>query len=157
MNKTERKFTTEIIRQDGKLGFALPFLPDDAWGPKPLHHVSGFVGGRAFRGNVSAADAPAVFFLKPAWQRDNPLSAGDRVEVILKAEGPQRESLDPDIATALQMAPGAAAFFDGLPQFYRKAYLTWIQATKKSPAERQRRIAETIRCLEAGLKERPKS
>jgi uncharacterized protein YdeI (YjbR/CyaY-like superfamily) len=96
-----------------------------------------------------------VLFLKPAWLRGYPLSAGDQVEVILKPEGPQRGQLDPDIAGALQKSPRAAAFFDGLAQFYRKKYLTWILATKKSPAERQRRIGETIRCLEAGLKERP--
>jgi hypothetical protein len=157
MNTAERIFTTEIIRQDGKLGFTLPFLPDAVWTSKPLHHVSGSVGGRAFRGKVSAADKPAVLFLKPAWLRDNPLSAGDRVEVILKPEGPQREQLAPDLAGALQASPRAAAFFDGLAQFYRKAYLTWIAATKRNPTERQRRIAETVRCLEAGLKERPKA
>ena len=92
----------------------------------------------------------------PVWLRGNPLSAGERVEVVLNPEGPQQEHLDLDIATALQRSPRAATFFDGLAQFYRKAYLTWIQATKKSPDERQRRITETIRCLEAGLKQRPK-
>jgi hypothetical protein len=157
MNKPERMFTAEIIRQNGKLGFTLPFLPDAVWSSKAFHHVSGSVGGHAVRGKISSADKPAVLFLKPAWLRNNSLSIGDRVEVILKPEGPQREQLDPDIAGALQASPCAGAFFDGLAQFYRKAYLTWIAATKKSPAERQRRIEETVRCLEAGLKERPKS
>jgi hypothetical protein len=157
MNKSERKFTAEIVRHDGKLGFVLPFLPDDIWASKPLHHVSGSVGGHAFRGKVSGVDKPPILILKPVWLRNHALSAGDRVEVILKPEGPQRELLDPDIAGALQASPCAAAFFDGLAQFYRKAYLNWIAATKKSPEERRRRITETVRCLEAGLKERPKS
>src|SRR3712207_7886764 len=29
--------------------------------------------------------------------------------------------------------PNAAAFFDSLAQFYRKAYLRWIDATKRRP------------------------
>ena len=42
------------------------------------------------------------------------------VDVSLAAEGPQRDALDPDIAAALAKEPKAAAFFDGLAQFYRK-------------------------------------
>ena len=75
--------------------------------------------------------------------------------MTLAPEGPQRQALDPDIASALQAEPEAAAFFDGLAQFYRKGFLTWIAATKKKPDERARRIAETVRLLKAGIKERP--
>ena len=94
--------------------------------------------------------------LGPAWVRDNPLTAGDEVDVTLAPEGPQRLALDPDIAAALDAEPQAAAFFDGLAQFYRKGFLTWISGTKKKPEERARRIAETVRLLKAGKKERPK-
>jgi hypothetical protein len=51
--------------------------------------------------------------------------------------------------------PAAASFFDGLAQFYRKGYLTWIAGTKRRPEERARRIAEMISLLEAGKKQRP--
>jgi len=34
-----------------------------------------------------------------------------------------------DIARALAASPAAAAFFDTLAQFYRKAYLRYIDAT----------------------------
>jgi serine/threonine-protein kinase len=50
----------------------------------------------------------------------------------------------------------AAEFFDGLAQFYRKGYLTWIDATKKSPDERARRITQTVKLLKSGVKQRPK-
>lgn len=155
MNMSETQFTATIARRNNKLCFVLPFRPDRRWGRKPVHHVSGTVAGQTFRGKTSSGEEPSVLFLMPAWLRGHPLAAGDQVEIVLKPEGPQRGQLDPDIAAALQASPRAAAFFDGLAQFYRKKYLAWIQATKKSPVERQRRIEETLRCLEAGLKERP--
>jgi len=76
--------------------------------------------------------------------------------VTLSPEGPQRGALDDDIAAALAAEPKAASFFDGLATFYRKAYLTWIAGTKKRPAERARRIAELVRLLQAGVKQRPR-
>jgi hypothetical protein len=45
----------------------------------------------------------------------------------------------------------------GLAQFYRRAYLRWIDATKRRPEQRAQRIAEVIQLLEAGRKQRPQS
>jgi hypothetical protein len=50
----------------------------------------------------------------------------------------------------------AGAFFDSLAQFYRKGYLRWIDATKRRPDVRAERIAEVVRLLNAGVKERPR-
>jgi uncharacterized protein YdeI (YjbR/CyaY-like superfamily) len=47
----------------------------------------------------------------------------------------------------------AGEFFDSLAQFYRKAYLTWIDATKRSPETRAARISESIELLKAGVKQ----
>ena len=77
------------------------------------------------------------------------------MKVVLSAEGPQRADLDADVAAALEAEPEAGAFFDSLAQFYRKGYLTWINATKRRPEERARRIAEAVRLLKAGQKRRP--
>jgi uncharacterized protein YdeI (YjbR/CyaY-like superfamily) len=76
--------------------------------------------------------------------------------VVIVPEGPQRDEVADDIAAALDANPGAGAFFDSLAQFYRKAYLRWIDATKRRPDVRAQRIAEVIRLLDAGIKERPK-
>lgn len=100
----------------------------------------------------SDAGGPALK-IGPAWTRDHPVRVGDTVLVILEPEGPQRGALDPDIAAALAAEPEAAAFFDGLAQFYRNLYLTWIAGTKKRPDERTRRIAETIRLLKLRVKQ----
>ena len=95
------------------------------------------------------------FVLVPAWRRDCGVSPGDAVEVVLAPEGPQRQDLADDVRVALEADPEAAAFFDGLAQFYRKAYLRWIDGTKRRPDERQRRIAEMVELLRRGQKERP--
>ena len=54
------------------------------------------------------------------------------------------------------LTPAAAAFFDTLAQFYRKAYLRWIDATKRRPDLRAARIAEVVDLLAAGIKQRPR-
>lgn len=97
------------------------------------------------------------FTLGPAWVRDCGVAVGDTVLVALLPEGPQRDDLAADVADALAANPRAGAFFDSLAQFYRKAYLSWIDATRRSPAKRSERIAEMIRLLDAGVKQRPNS
>jgi len=78
------------------------------------------------------------------------------VVVELAPEGPQRADLADDIAAALADAPAAAAFFDTLAQFYRKAYLRYIDATTRRPDLREARIAEVLGLLTDGIKERPR-
>jgi len=59
--------------------------------------------------------------------------------------------------TELLHLQGAAAFFDTLAQFYRKAYLRWIDVTTRRPELRAARIAEVVELLAAGIKERPRA
>ena len=61
----------------------------------------------------------------------------------------------PDIQAALDDSPEAGAFFDSLAQFYRNAYLRWIDSTKRRPELRADRIAEVVSLLERGIKQRP--
>ena len=110
--------------------------------------------GRKFRWSFDKAGGEWRCSLGPVLRRDLNVDVGDDVALILEPEGPQRQELDPDIAAALAAEPEAAAFFDGLAQFYRKAYLTWVTATKRKPDERARRIAEFVTLLKAGKKAR---
>ena len=80
--------------------------------------------------------------------------AGAEATGELTPEGPQRADLAEDITAALAANPDAAAFFDTLAQFYRKAYLRWIDATTRHPDRRAARIAEVVDLLAAGVKER---
>jgi Bacteriocin-protection, YdeI or OmpD-Associated/Domain of unknown function (DUF1905) len=135
----------------------VPFDPDEAWGAKAKHPVSGTVDGRRVRVTLFLGVSGWAFTLSPARMRDTGLVAGDEVIVELAPEGPQRADLAEDIAAALAANPAAAAFFDPLAQFYRKAYLRWIDATTRRPDLRAARIAEVVDLLAAGIKERPRS
>jgi hypothetical protein len=134
----------------------IPFNPDEVWGAKVRHLVKGRINGRQVRGTVTSADSGWAFILTPMWMRDAGVSAGEDVAVELAPEGPQRSDLAEDIAAALDATPAAAEFFDSLAQFYRKAYLRWIDATTRRPHERAVRIAEVVDLLAAGIKQRPR-
>ena len=142
----------------GRAVIVVPFDPDAAWGAKAEHHVNGTVAGRRVRGRLSPGGSGGwEFTLSPARVRDLGLAAGDEVAVELTPEGPQRGDLAEDVSAALAANPAAAAFFDTLAQFYRKAYLRWIDATSRRPDLRAARIAEVVDLLAAGVKERPRS
>jgi uncharacterized protein YdeI (YjbR/CyaY-like superfamily) len=76
------------------------------------------------------------------------------VHVILSPEGVQLDELDEDIAALLAVEPGAARFFESLAQFYRKAYLKWLDGAKRRPSVREERLVELINLLKAGRKTR---
>lgn len=133
----------------------LPFAPDELWGAKRAHRVHGTLNGMGIRAVIEPLGDGYGILLGPAWRRDCGIAPGDKVSVVLAPEGPQRDDLAPDVAAALEAEPDAAAFFDSLAQFYRRAYLRWIDATKRRPAVRAPRIAEMIELLKAGIKQRP--
>lgn len=139
----------------GSLLVPLPFDPDEVWGAKQRHHVTGTVNAVRVRAVVEPVGAGSGFTLGPTSPSRAGLAAGDRVTVDIAPEGPQRGELADDIAGALAASPAAAAFFDSLAQFYRRGYLRWIDATKRRPDQRAVRIAEMVRLLEAGIKQRP--
>src|SRR6266568_8742122 len=141
----------------GSAVIAVPFDPDRTWGAKADHPVGGTIEGRHVRGRLSPSGGGWVLTVTPMWLRDTGVTIGDDVTVELAPEGPQRGDLADDIAAALAANPAAAAFFDTLAQFYRKAYLRWIDATTRRPDVRAARIAEVVDLLAAGIKERPRS
>jgi hypothetical protein len=141
----------------GRAVIAVPFDPDEAWGAKAGHPVGGTINGRQVRGTITPGDRGWEFTLTPMWMRDAGVAAGDDVIVELAPEGPQRGDLADDIRAALEASPAAAAFFDTLAQFYRKAYIRWIDATTRRPDLRAARIAEVVDLLAAGIKQRPRS
>jgi Bacteriocin-protection, YdeI or OmpD-Associated len=147
----------------GRASIAMPFDPDQVWGAKAFHPVGGRIEpvvatncNRNLRGRVTLDGAQWVFVLNPTWMQATGVTVGDEVVVELEPEGPQRADLADDVASALEASPPAAAFFDTLAQFYRKAYLRWIDATTRRPEVRAARIAEVVDLLAAGIKERPR-
>ncbi len=138
----------------GRGAIVVPFDPDEVWGAKAEHPVGGTIDGRRVRGTISPGGSGWLFTVSPMWMRDTGVAAGDEVIVELAPEGPQRADLAEDISAALAANPAAAAFFDTLAQFYRKAYLRWIDATTGRPEVRAARIAEVVDLLAARIKQR---
>lgn len=156
MAERSQHFTVVVTKDERRRVLVpVPFDPDSAWGPKREHRVHGTVNGMGVRAVVEPLGDGHGILLGPAWRRDCGVAPGDQVDVVLTPEGPQRDDLAPDVAAALDAAPAAGEFFDSLAQFYRRAYLRWIDATKRRPDLRAARIAEMVHLLEAGHKERP--
>ena len=153
-----KRFSARIAADPrGHAVIGVPFDPDEAWGAKAVHHVNGTVNGCRVRVTIAPGDSGWAFTLNPTRMRGMGLAVGSDVIVELAPEGPQRGDLADDISAALEANPAAAAFFDTLAQFYRKAYLRWIDATTRRPGVRAARIAEVVDLLAAGIKQRPRS
>ncbi len=150
----ERHFITTIAKSGAKTILPIPFNPDEVWGVKQRHHITGFISGHKFRGPIAEAGDQFYLNLGAAWCRDMSMQAGAVVEVTLSPEGPQFEQLDADILSALDAEPQARIFFDSLATFYRKGYLKWLDGARRRPELRAARIQEMIELLKAGKKQK---
>lgn len=112
---SSRTFEATIVANKAKRVLVpIPFDPDDVWGPKLHHHVSGTVRAMGVRGVIEPLGAGYGLVLGAAWRRDCGVNPGDVVAVVLWPEGPQQADLAPDLAATLASEPDAAAFFDSL-------------------------------------------
>jgi len=148
-----QRFKTTLVKLGAKIVLPIPFDPNDVWGAKLRRHVTGTINGCPVRGALLLEDAQHILSIGPAWRRDSGLDAGDAVEVELAPKGPQFVDLAPDIAVALEAAPEARSFFEGLATFYRTGYLRWIKGARR-PEMRAARIREMVVLLQAGEKQR---
>jgi len=147
-----RRFKGSITKSGNRAIIAIPFDPDDAWGPNEQHHINGSVNGCDVRGRLESDGTQFFLALGPAWRRDNGLDVGAKVDVVLQPEGPQSGELSPDVSAALEAEPEAQAFFDSLASFYRKNFIRWIESAKR-PETRAARIAQMVAALKSRQRE----
>ena len=133
----------------------MPFDPAEVWGSRSKFYLAGTVNGMGVRGVAEDFGEEVGLFLGPAWRRGCGLDAGDHVDVTLEPEGLQLVDLPNDVLSALEADPVAADFFVSIAPFYRNAFMSWIEATKRSPELRVVRISEMVRHMAEGKKERP--
>jgi len=150
---TSQHFKTTINKSGTRTFIALPFNPNDVWGVKGRHYITGKVNGHAVRGSLGSDGTQYFLPLGAAWRRGCGLDAGAKVDVVLSPEGPQSESLSSDVASALDATPQAKAFFESLATFYRNTYIKWIESAKR-PETRTARINEMVNLLKAGKKQK---
>jgi hypothetical protein len=150
---TTQRFETTITKSGTRTYISIPFNPNEVWGVKQRHYITGSINGCGVRGSLGSDGTHYFLPLGAVWRRDNGLEAGVKVEVVLSPEGPQSEQLSADVAAALAAEPAAKAFFEGLATFYRKNYIRWIEGAKR-PETRQARLAEMIELLKAGKRQK---
>ena len=148
-----RHFKTTIVKSGTRTFIALPFNPNEVWGVKRRHYITGSVNEYSVRGSLGSDGKQYFLPLGAAWRRDSGLDVGDTVDVTLSAEGPQSESVSTDVAQALEAEPQAKAFFESLATFYRNTYIKWIESAKR-PETRAARIKEMIKLLKANKKQK---
>ena len=150
---TVQRFTTTIARSGSRTYLVIPFDPNETWGVKQRHYVTGSINGCPIRGSLGFDGSQFFLPLGAAWRRDTGVEVGATVEVVLAPEGPQVGTLAPDVMAALDAEPQAKLFFESLATFYRNTYIKWIESAKR-PETRHARIAEMISLLNAGKKQR---
>ena len=150
---TTQRFRSVVARSGTRVFIPIPFNPNEVWGVKQRHHITGTVNGYGVRGSLGSDGTQYFLLLGAAWRRDCGVDAGAKVDVVLAPEGPQSESLSPDVVGALEAEPQAKAFFESLATFYRNTYIKWIESAKK-PETRSARIQEMIALLKAGKKQK---
>jgi uncharacterized protein DUF1905/bacteriocin resistance YdeI/OmpD-like protein len=126
-----QRFKTIVAKSGTRTFIALPFNPNEVWGVKQRHHITGTVNGYDVRGSLGSDGRQYFLPLGATWRRGCGIEAGTKVEVVLSAEGPQSESLSSDIAAALDAEPQAKVFFESLATFYRNTYIKWIESAKR--------------------------
>jgi hypothetical protein len=150
---TIQRFKAVIAKSGTRTYIAIPFNPNEVWGVKPRHHITGSVNECRVRGSLGSDGVQFFLPLGAAWRRDSGFEVGAEVDVVLSPEGPQSEGLSPDVISALDREPEAKSFFEGLATFYRNTYIKWIESAKR-PETRAARIAEMIQLLKAGKKQK---
>jgi hypothetical protein len=148
-----QRFKTVLMKSGSRVFIPIPFNPNEAWGVKQRHYITGTVNSYGVRGSLGSNGKQYFLPLGAAWRRDCGLDAGDKVEVVLSPEGPQSENLSSDVSAALDAEPQAKAFFESLATFYRNTYIKWIESAKR-PETRAARIQEMIELLKAGKKQK---
>lgn len=146
-------FTATVATSGTRTLIEIPFDPNEVWGVKQRHYVRGSIDGHTIRGSLGSDGTRYFLPLGAVWRRDNGIEAGMTVEVFLTPEGPQASTMASDIVAALDSDPQARTFFESLATFYRNNYMRWIESAKR-PETRSARIAEMVRLLKTGIKQR---
>ncbi|MGW0484769.1 YdeI/OmpD-associated family protein [Nonomuraea sp. NPDC003214] len=131
-------------------GFEVPAGIVETLGSGRRPAVTVTVNGYSYRSTVAVMGGRYLLPLSAEHRRGAGVAAGDEVEVTLELDTAPREVAVPgDLAEALDRAPEAKAFFDGLSYSRRRRVVLQVEGAKKAET-RQRRVADAITKLAAG-------
>jgi hypothetical protein len=108
--------------------------------------------GYRYRSSVAVMGGRNLISLSGAHRAASGLSAGDAVQVTLELDTAVRElEVPPDLAAALDAAPAARAFFDGLSFSHRRWHVEQVTGAKQE-ATRVRRVDKSVAMCAEGRK-----
>ncbi|MFC5818207.1 YdeI/OmpD-associated family protein [Nonomuraea harbinensis] len=108
------------------------------------------INGYVYRSTVAPMGGRSMLPLAAENREGAGVAAGDEIEVGLELDTePRTVTVPPDLAEALDRAPAAKAFFDGLSYSRQRRVVLQVEGAKKAET-RQRRVADAVTRLAAG-------
>ncbi|MCA2228139.1 YdeI/OmpD-associated family protein [Nonomuraea aurantiaca] len=141
-----------VVQLGGKTatGIEVPAEVVEGLGGSRRPAVSVTINGYGYRSTVSPMGGRYMLPLSAEHRQGAGVAAGDEVEVTLELDTAPREVAVPaDLAAALDEAPEAKRFFEGLSYSRRLRYVLQVEGAKKAET-RQRRVADTVTRLANG-------
>jgi hypothetical protein len=144
-------FRATII-QTGKTacGIRVPEAVVEALGGGKRPAVTVDLDGYAYRSTVAPMGGEWWVGVNSDHRAASGLKAGDEVTVTLALDAAPRElAVPPELAAALDAAPDAKAFFDGLSYSNRRVFTLSVEGTS-NPETKARRVAKAIALMREG-------
>ena len=137
-------------------GGAFVAIPGDALaalGGGKRFRVRGACNGVAFESSTMAMGEGRVCLgVHKATRAAAGVGVGDTVHVELERDERERVvDVPPELEAALAADPEVRAAFDRLSFTHRREYAEWVGSAKR-PATRERRLADAVELLRAGVK-----
>jgi hypothetical protein len=145
------RFRTTIQLQ-GKTATGFQVPPDvvAALGTGKRPPVTVTIGDHTYRSTIAAYGDVFMLPLSAENRAAAGVAAGDEIEVDVELDTAPREViLPPDFAAALDAAPAARRFFDGLSYSQKRWHVLSIEGAK-TVETRDRRIVKSVTALSVG-------
>lgn len=111
------------------------------------------INGHAFRAFAAPmGDGTHGIVVNKRMQASAGVAQNDRVTVTLEVDdAPRTVDVPAELAAELARSKAAREFFDELAFTHKKDFAAWISEAKR-PETKAKRLAESVRLLEAGIK-----
>jgi hypothetical protein len=151
-----KKFQAVIENNDPKMdtGFvSIPFDVEEVYGRRGMVKVKATFDGHPYRGVLAKMGTGChVIGLRKDIRAAINKKTGDKVVVTLELDTDERTiEIPDDLQKMFSHHKKAKTFYDTLSYTNRKEYVVWITSAKKIET-REQRLGETIKKLNAGLK-----
>lgn len=148
---SEQRFRGVIV-QTGKTacGIQVPEAVVEGLGGGKRPPVVITIGDYAYRNTVAPMGGEWWIGVNAEHREASGLGAGDEVDVTLALDTAPREvEVPPELAAALEAAPDAKAFFDGLSYSNKRVFTLSVEGTN-NPETRARRVEKAIALMREG-------